>query len=200
MQGEAHMTDVDMTILAVSGSLREGSFNSRLVRQAVELAPSGVLVEVYDRLRDIPPYDQDDDGEDVPEPVADLRRRIRHADGLLILTPEYNYSLPGQLKNAIDWMSRPFGQSPLARKPVAIGGASTTGFGTVRAQLALRQTLLWTDSRLVVKPELHLAKAHEKFDSSGELADEAARMMLGDLVAALAGLITEQRKLAVDLP
>lgn len=185
-QGRGHRT-----ILTVSGSLRRDSYNSRLAEYAAVLAPPGVLVEHYSRLRDIPPYDHDEDAADVPEPVADLRRTVRRADGLLILTPEYNYSFPGQLKNAIDWISRPFGQSPLAGKPIAIGGASTTSFGTVRAQLALRQVLLWTDSRLVTRPELHLAQVHEKFDSSGALADEGARALLGDLVAALAGLIDQ---------
>lgn len=197
---ETRTEPADTTILAVSGSLRRDSYNSRLVGYAVRLAPPGVLVEPYDRLRDIPPYDQDDDGAEVPEPVEDLRRRVRRADGLLILTPEYNYSVPGQLKNALDWLSRPFGQSPLTRKPVAVGGASITNFGTVRAQFALRQTLLWTDSQVIAKPELHVALAHEKFDSSGALVDESTRELLGDLVAALARLIGEMHKLAVEAP
>ncbi|GAB2960957.1 hypothetical protein GCM10027184_05330 [Saccharothrix stipae] len=125
---------------------------------------------------------------------------MRRADGLLILTPEYNYGVPGQLKNALDWLSRPFGRSPLTRKPVAVGGASITNFGTVRAQLALRQALLWTDSQMITKPELHVALAHEKFDSSGSLVDEGVRELLGDLVAALARLVGEVRKLAVEAP
>jgi chromate reductase len=197
---EARTESAETTILAVSGSLRRDSYNSRLIGYAVRLAQPGVLVEPYERLRDVPPYDQDDDGAEVPEPVADLRGRVRRADGLLILTPEYNYGVPGQLKNALDWLSRPFGQSPLTRKPVAVGGASITNFGTVRAQLALRQALLWTDSQVVARPELHVALAHEKFDSSGSLVDESTRELLGDLVAALARLVGEVRKLAVEAP
>jgi chromate reductase, NAD(P)H dehydrogenase (quinone) len=189
----------EMSILALSGSLRRDSYNSKLVKCAAELAPPGVLVESYDRLRDIPPYDQDQDYDgNAPEIVADLRRRVRRSDGLLILTPEYNYSYPGQLKNAIDWMSWPFGRSPLARKPVAVGGASTTSFGTVRAQLGLRQVLLWTNSQLVTKPELHLGMVHEMFDGAGVLVDDGARELLSDLLAALAQLISDARKLAIE--
>lgn len=193
--------DLEQTrILGISGSLRGGSYNSLLVREAARLAGPGVAVEVYDRLRDIPPYDQEEDEAWVAEheAVADLRRRVRRADGLLIMTPEYNYSFPGQLKNALDWLSRPFGRSPLTRKPIAIGGASVTAFGTVRAQLALRQVLLWTESQVVVRPELHLAMVHELVDSSGTLADESSQALLADLVSALVETIAHSRKLAVE--
>lgn len=188
----------ETTILALSGSLRRDSFNSFLVQCAVRLAPPGVLVQPYDRLRDLPPYDQDEDGLEVPEPVADLRAKVRQADGLLIFTPEYNYSFPGQLKNLIDWLSRPAGPTLLAGKPVAVGGASITHFGTVRAQLALRQVFLWTDSRLITKPELHLGEAHQMFDAAGALVDDGARELLADLVTALAELIADTRKLAIE--
>ena len=123
---------------------------------------------------------------------------MRRADGLLIITPEYNYSFPGQLKNALDWLSRPFARSPLMRKPIALGGASVTAFGTVRAQLALRQVLLWTESQVVVRPEVHLASVHELVDSNGELADESSRALLVDLVSALVRTIEDSKKLAVE--
>jgi chromate reductase len=190
----------EVRILGISGSLRSGSYNSLLVREAGRLAGPGVAVEVYDRLREVPPYVQDEDEAWVEEheAVADLRRRVRRADGLLIITPEYNYSFPGQLKNALDWLSRPFARSPLTRKPIALGGASETAFGTVRAQLALRQVLLWTESHVVTRPELHLASVHELVDSSGELADVSSQALLADLVSALVRTIADTKKLAVE--
>lgn len=199
-----NMTDTDdieeTRILGISGSLRSGSYNSMLVREAGRLAGPGVVVDVYDGLREIPPYVQDEDESWVEEhaAVAELRRRVRRADGLLIITPEYNYSFPGQLKNALDWLSRPFARSPLTRKPIALGGASVTAFGTVRAQLALRQVLLWTESQVVIRPELHLASVHELVDSNGELADESSRALLADLVSALVRTIEDAKKLTVE--
>src|SRR3712207_1416089 len=115
-----------MNILGLSGSLRASSHNTALLRAASTLAPDGMTIELYDRLRELPPYDQDADGDVAPEPVRDLRRRIHEADGVLIATPEYNYSVPGVLKNAIDWASRPATASCLLGKPVAIMGAAPT--------------------------------------------------------------------------
>lgn len=201
LQNMTDMDDAEETrILGISGSLRSGSYNSMLVREAGRLAGPGVVVEVYDGLRDVPPYVQDEDESWIEEheAVADLRRRVRRADGLLIITPEYNYSFPGQLKNALDWLARPFTRSPLTRKPIALGGASVTAFGTVRAQLALRQVLLWTESQVVVRPELHLASVHELVDSNGELADESSRALLVDLVSALVRTIEDSKKLTVE--
>jgi chromate reductase len=142
-------------------------------------------VDVFAGLRDLPPYDQDHDTDEPPAPVADLRARIRAADGLLLVTPEYNYGVPGVLKNAIDWASRPAATSPLKRKPVAIAGAAPGAFGSVRAQLSLRQTLLWTDSDVVGKPELMVFQARERFDAAGNLTDPQARDLLVALLAAL---------------
>jgi chromate reductase len=178
-------------ILAISGSLRAGSFNSALVRAAQEVAPADVKVEIFEGLRAIPPYDQDADNEDPPAPVADLRARIRAADGLLIATPEYNYGVPGVLKNAVDWVSRPVATSPLKRKPVAVTGAAPGAFGAVRAQLALRQNLLWTDSDVVSKPELMVFQAGLRFDADGNLTDPQTRAVLGVLVEALVRKIRE---------
>ena len=150
-----------------------------------------MAIELYDGLRELPPYDQDLDREDAPGPVADLRERVHAADGLLIATPEYNYGVPGVLKNAIDWASRPSSASCLLGKPVAIMGAAPGNFGTVRAQLALRQSFLWIDSRIVTKPELALFRSHERFDANGELTDETTRTMLARLLDALAAKVRE---------
>jgi chromate reductase len=176
-------------IFAISGSLRSGSFNTALVRAAQAVAPADVKVEVFEGLRDIPPYDQDADSDDPPGPVADLRARIRAADGLLIATPEYNYGVPGVLKNAVDWVSRPVATSPLKRKPVAVAGAAPGAFGSVRAQLSLRQSLLWTDSDVVSKPELMVFQAGLRFDADGNLTDPQTRQVLGALLEALVGKV-----------
>ncbi len=181
----------DLTIFGISGSLRAGSYNSALLRAAVSLAPPGMKIEVYSGLRALPPYDQDLDTDDPPSPVADLRARIRAADGLLIATPEYNYGVPGVLKNAIDWASRPAATSPLKRKPVAVMGAAPGAFGSVRAQLSLRQSLLWTDSDVVTKPELMVFQAGQRFDAAGDLVDAQAQEVLRALLSALARKISE---------
>ena len=182
-----------MKILGISGSLRTGSLNSALLRAAVELAPDGMKIDQYGGLRDLPHYDQDLDTDDPPTTVAELRARMRAADGVLIATPEYNYGVPGVLKNAIDWASRPVATSPLKRKPVAVMGAAPGAFGAVRAQLSLRQTLLWTDSDVVSKPELMVFQARERFDVAGTLTDPQARELLRALLRALGDLITRAR-------
>lgn len=177
------------TVLALSGSLREGSVNTHLVRAAVELAPAGMKIDVYEGLRSIPPFDQDQALSARPAPVNDLMERMRAADGLLVSTPEYNYGPPGVLKNAIDWVSFPPPESPLAGKPIGLMGASPTNFGTVRAQLALRQSFLWTDSRVVGKPEVQVFRAQDRFDDEGTLTDPGTRQLVGDLLAALQQLL-----------
>jgi chromate reductase len=183
----------DLNILAISGSLRKGSYNSMLAHAAVSLAPDGMTIEVYDRLGDIPPFNGDLDTDRPPESVVDLQARIGAAEGLLIATPEYNYSIPGVLKNALDWASRPTaGPSVLTGKAIALMGAAPTNFGTVRAQLALRQMFVWTDSRVVVKPELLMFQAHERFDASGRLVDEASADLLRALLGALADVASAQ--------
>jgi chromate reductase len=179
------LTTGDLTFLGISGSLRKGSLNTALLRAAVELAPPGVTIEVYDGLRDIPPYDGDLDTDQPPEPVRDLRQRIHATDALLISTPEYNYSIPGVLKNAIDWASRPIAASALRHKPVATMGAAPGNFGTLRAQLALRQVWLWTESIPVMKPEVHVFRALERFDERGVLIDATTRALITQLLDAL---------------
>ncbi|MEU3959319.1 NADPH-dependent FMN reductase [Streptomyces buecherae] len=178
-----------LNVLALSGSLRTGSHNTALLHAAAELAPEGVAVDIYGGLRAIPPYDMDLDTPDArPAAVRELRERITAADALLIATPEFNYSIPGVLKNAIDWVSTDWTGTeglPLHRKPVAIVGASPSAFGSVRAQLALRQVFVWTNSDLVVKPEVMVFRSHERFDGSGRLADPVTRELLSDLLGAL---------------
>jgi chromate reductase len=183
----------DLKILGISGSLRAGSHNTALLRAARKLAPPGMTVDVYGGLRDLPPYDMDLDSPDRrPAVVQDLRDRVTEADGLLIVTPEFNYSVPGVLKNAIDWVSTDWTGTeglPLRRKPVAIAGAAPTNFGSVRAQLALRQVFVWTDSDVVTKPELIAFRVHERFDRDGTLVDETTAELLRGLLDALAAKV-----------
>jgi chromate reductase len=175
-----------MKVLAISGSLREASFNTALAQAAAELAPAGVEVELYDGLGLVPPYDEDTDGEDAPAAVIDLRARIADADALLFVTPEYNGSIPGVLKNAIDWASRPpRGEAAIWGKTAAIAGATTGQYGAVWAQQDLRRVLGIAGAR-VVEGELPVARAHEAFDESGVLVDERIAERLRQHLAALA--------------
>ena len=179
-----------MDVLVLSGSLRQDSYNSALARAAVDLAPPGMSLKLYDGLREIPPYDADDDTDvgTAPSPVAQLRAAIASADGLLLGSPEYNYGVPGELKNAIDWASRPAATSALRGKPIALASAAPGAFGGVRAQLAWRQTFLWTESRVVLKPEVMVFKAAEKFDD-GRLVDETSKDLVRGLLGSLAAEI-----------
>jgi chromate reductase len=179
------LAEKQLRILGIPGSLRRGSLNRGLIRAAQELAPAGVLVESFELLGEIPPFDADVEAAGDPEPVRDLKMRVRSADALLIATPEYNYSVPGVLKNAIDWASRPAQSVPLYRKPIALMGASPGPFGTVRAQLALRQVFVYTESYVLLKPELIVARARDLFDAEGNLRDEATRIGVRELLQAL---------------
>lgn len=170
----------ELTLLGFAGSLRDGSYNRALLDTAAELTPSGVTMETFD-LDPIPFYDADVEAQGDPEPVAELKRRIDDADGVFITTPEYQHGIPGVLKNALDWASRPPGQSPLKSKPVAIAGASPSPVGTARAQLQLRRTLLYLDADIVAKPEVLVASAPDRF-KDGRLVDEAGRKFLGELL------------------
>jgi len=174
-----------ITVCALVGSLRKGSYNRYLTHACQELAPDGMTIEIFDRLRELPHYDADLDGATPPEPVVALRSTIAQANALLIVTPEYNYSIPGVLKNAIDWASRPAGKSCLNKKPAAILGASTGLMGTVRGQLALRQSLLFTETYALLKPEVMVTKAADKFDAEGRLTDEPTRTFVRQLLEAL---------------
>lgn len=171
-------------ILGISGSLRRGSHNTSLLRAAAEMLPPGVELEVYDGLRELPPYDPDLDSPDAHPAVARLRQAIDSADGVLIATPEYNGSIPGVLKNALDWASRPFPDSSLRGKPVAVIGASTGLFGAVWSQAETRKVLgiIGAD---VVDHELPVGQADTAFDDGGQLVEPEQRAVLGDLVNVL---------------
>lgn len=175
-----------MKVLAISGSLRRDSYNTKLLRAAEELLPAAVEFELWDRLKEIPPYDEDDDVQPAPPAVAALRGAIAEADAVLFATPEYNSSIPGQLKNAIDWVSRPLATSPLRNKRVVVIGASAGAFGAVWSQAELRKVLAATGAR-VVDAEVAVGHAPEKFDETGELIDDAIRGQLVETLDALLG-------------
>jgi len=172
-------------VLGIAGSLRAGSYNRALLRAAGALAPAGMEIVLFEGLREVPPYDADVDAAGEPAEVAALRQAIGKADGLLFATPEYNYSVPGVLKNAIDWASRPVHRSVLQRKAAGIVGASAGASGTIRAQLALRQSFVFTETYAMLRPEFFLPRASERFDVSGELTDEPTREHLRQFLAAL---------------
>src|SRR5882724_12083551 len=165
---------MSIRVAGIPGSLREGSFNKGLLRAAIELAPAGMEIQMFTRLGDIPPYNADVDDKGNPEPVQGLKTAIREADAMLIATPEYNYGVPGVLKNAIDWASRPAGQSVLNRKPAAIMGCSQGLGGTIRAQHALLQSFVFLNMNAMTQPEFAMGKANEKFDAQGNLTDETS--------------------------
>jgi chromate reductase len=171
-------------ILGISGSLRRDSHNTSLLRAAAETAGPDVQFELYDRLKEVPPYDEDDDVHPRPASVARLNAAIANADAVLFATPEYNTSIPGQLKNAIDWISRPVATNVLRNKPVAVVGASTGAFGAVWAQAELRKVLAALGAR-VLDFELPVPHAHTRFEEGG-LIDEEIRAGLADAVEALA--------------
>jgi chromate reductase len=156
-----------MRILAVSGSLRRDSHNTQLLRAAAEAAPEGIEVELWDGIRDLPLYDEDVEGDDLPEPVRRLRKDWAAADAILFATPEYNGSVPGVLKNAVDWASRPKGGAPLTNKDVAVIGASTGRFGAMWAQADLRKILGIAGAR-VAPVELAVPRAHETLPDDHE--------------------------------
>jgi chromate reductase len=174
-----------MRVLAISGSLRASSHNTGLLRAAAAVAPAGVRVELYDGLDRLPPYNEDYDSDEPTPEVARLRGQIAAADAVLFSTPEYNGTLPGQLKHAVDWASRPYGRaSPLCGKPVAVIGASVTDYGGVWAQDHLRKALGIAGAR-VLDAELAVPKATDRFAPDGELLDAETRDRLAELLAAL---------------
>jgi chromate reductase, NAD(P)H dehydrogenase (quinone) len=171
-------------VLGISGSLRRDSYNTKLLHAAEELLPSFVDFEQWDGLKAVPPYDEEDDVDPGPPAVAALRGAVADADAMLFATPEYNSSVPGQLKNALDWLSRPLATNPLRNKPVLVVGASTGAFGAVWSQAELRKVLAATGAR-VVDAEVAVGHAPTKFDDSGRLVDDELREQLDEALDVL---------------
>lgn len=184
-----------MKILGISGSLRADSYNTKLLRAAAELLPREAELELWSGLKAVPPYDEDDDVQPAPAAVAELRAAIADADAVLFATPEYNASIPGVLKNALDWVSRPLKSNPLRNKPVAVVGASTGAFGAVWSQAELRKVLASIGAR-VVEGDVAVGHAPSRFDEHGRLADE---QLLEQLIEVVAALISEVAPVPLDL-
>lgn len=180
-----------LEVLAISGSLRKGSYNTAALRAAQELAPSGMQIEIAD-ISDIPLYNADVQAQGFPEPVRKLAERIRKADALLFGCPEYNYSMSGVLKNGIDWISR-LEKQPFSGKPAAIVGASQGPIGTARAQYDLRKSGVFLNMPFVLQPEVMIGKAQDAFDASGRLTNDKTRELIGKLLDALGGLVRQLR-------
>ncbi|WP_332777440.1 NADPH-dependent FMN reductase [Polaromonas sp.] len=172
-----------MKVLGISGSLRKGSYNTLALRAAQKLVPQGISMEIAD-ISQVPMYNDDVQTAGVPEAVQALREQVRLADAVLLVTPEYNFSIPGVLKNTLDWLSRP-PQPPFEGKPVAIMGASPGVVGTARVQYHLRQVLVFMNTFTLNKPEVFINLAATKFNEQGELTDEATRKIIGELLLSL---------------
>jgi chromate reductase len=173
-----------MKVLAISGSLRRDSYNTKLHRAAEELFPPEVDFVLYQGVKEVPPYDEEDDVQPAPMAVAALRSAVREADAVLFSTPEYNSSIPGSLKNANYWVSRPVATNPLRNKPVAVIGASTGAFGAVWAQAELRKVLAAVGAR-VVDGEVAVGHAPTRFDENGRLEDDSLQEQLQETLDAL---------------
>lgn len=185
------MSERLVRVLGIAGSLRRGSLNAATLRAAQQLAPAGMTIEIFD-IAPIPFYNEDVRQQGFPAPVADLRARIKAADALLIVTPEYNYSIPGVLKNAIDWASRP-PEQPFDGKPIGLMGASAGLMGTGRAQYHLRQCFVFLDGLIMNRPEVMIPQAQNKFDANGNLTDQATRDFIAAHLAALSAWVLRLR-------
>jgi chromate reductase len=172
-----------ISLLGIAGSLRKASYNKAILRAALELLPENAKMDIFD-LEGIPPFNQDLE-EQPPKRVKEFKEAIRSADAILIATPEYNYSIPGVLKNAIDWASRPYVENAFKGKPVAIMGASIGMLGTARAQYHLRQCFIFLDMYPINRPEVMVPFAHEKVDGTGKLTDEKAIGFIRELLKSL---------------
>jgi chromate reductase, NAD(P)H dehydrogenase (quinone) len=178
-------------VLGIAGSLRQGSFNRSLLRLAQEMAPSGMAIESFD-IAPIQPYNEDLRQQGFPKPVEDLRARIKAADGLLFVTPEYNYSIPGVLKNAIDWASRP-PEQPFDGKPIGIMGTSAGVLGGARAQYHLRQCFIFLNGLVMNRPEVMIPAAQTKFDENGRISDQATLDFINAHLTALKAWVLRLR-------
>jgi len=187
------MSPAPIRLLGIAGSLRRGSYNRAALRAATTLVPEGATLETFD-LEGIPGFNEDDEGTP-PARVVELKRSIRAADAVLIVTAEYNYSVPGVLKNAIDWASRPYGDSAWSGKPAAIMGASVGNIGTARAQYHLRQIFVFLNMFPISQPELMIGNAATRFDGDGNLTDDTTRQRIREL---LRSLVDWTRRLALS--
>jgi chromate reductase len=183
MYGGGSNMSVQISILGFAGSLRKGSYNKALLRAAAELLPDEARLEIFD-LEGIPQFNQDLEKQ-MPEIVKGFKAKIKATDAILIATPEHNFSIPGVLKNAIDWASRPYGDNSFDGKPVAIMSASTGLLGGARAQYHLRQTFVFLDMHPINKPEVFVTFAGEKIDAEGKLTDETTRKIINQLLESL---------------
>jgi len=174
-------------ILGIAGSLRRESYNRSALKAALDLTPADARLEPFE-LDGIPIFNQDHE-QDPPPAVVEFKRRIRDADAILFVTPEYNYSIPGVLKNAIDWASRPYGDNAWDGKATAVMGASPGVIGTARAQYHLRQTFVFLNMFAVNQPEVMIGKAHERIDQAGNLTDETTKALIRQLLANLVDLV-----------
>lgn len=172
--------DGPVKILGIAGSLRRNSFNRAVLRAAKSLVPEDGILDIFE-LNGIPCFNEDEE-RNPPSAVVELKKRVRDADAILFVTPEYNYSIPGVLKNAIDWASRPYGDSAWEGKPVAVMGASIGALGTARAQYHLRQCFVFLNMLPINRPEVMISNASEKFDAGGNLKDETAKKLTGELL------------------
>ncbi|MFA5997867.1 MAG: NAD(P)H-dependent oxidoreductase [Candidatus Paceibacterota bacterium] len=176
-----------MHIVAISGSLRKGSFNTALLREFAKLAPEDMQIEIAD-IGSLPLYNSDDEAA-FPAEAQAFKNKIKAADGVIIATPEYNRSIPGVLKNAIDWASRPYGQNSFAKKPVLVAGVSVGKIGTAVAQSHLRQIMVYLDTVLVGQPEIYVGPVQGIFDEKGNMTDDSTKALLANALSALAGRV-----------
>jgi chromate reductase len=178
-------------LVGICGSIRKASLNRALLATVAETLPAGATLQILDGALDLPIFNSD-----LPDPehVTDLKARIAAAAGLVFAVPEYNYSIPGGLKNLLDWLSRPPASSPLRRKPIAMVGAATGISGTMRAQLHLRQMLLYSDATVLGQPVVLIPRAHDRFDAGGQLTDASTRVLLEKFGAAFIEFIAHHHR------
>jgi len=182
----------DLNVLGICGSLRKNSYNRRLLELAKDLAPEGMVINIYKSFADIPVYNGDDEDRDgIPASVVELREAVRAADGVLLAMPEYNFSVPGGLKNAFDWLSRK--DQPFTDKPMAIMGGAAGVLGTGRSQYHMRQSMAALGAIFMPRPEVFVAAVHTKFDDDGNFTDELGRTLIGQFVAAFQKWIVQVR-------
>ena len=182
-----------LRVIGIAGSLRRASYNRALLCAAQQLAPPSLRIDI-EELDDIPMFNADLDGVGPPEGVARLRQAVQAADGLLLVTPEYNHGVPGVMKNAFDWLSQPLRESVLDGKPTALMGASTGLAGTARGQMQLRQAFVLTNTPAMLRPEVLVGRAQEKFDGTGRLTDEGTRRFVAGFLEQFAAWIRQQQR------